>query len=321
MRDPDDALISRLRFRHLELIRSLSATGSLHKTAKALSLSQPAISKALVEIESSFGFKLFERSPAGVAMTPRGQTILEGATLLLNGLRHVRLSAARADRRIVIRLGVSPFIGVTLVPRLLWTLRKQGDEASVSLREGRGPQTFDLFRSGELDALLMTGPSDLVQSQPAVAMTMKPLFEEGLAIVAAVDHPLASRRRLSWRDLLGERWILPHAPSYVEEAIRSAFVSQGLVPPRPWIESMHPLTNIELVAAGHGIGAVPSSLMRVARERGVISELRIEPKGQLPPVSFIFRSAEADSPAIRALTRALEARGQSSRSSLKRAPR
>ena len=84
---------------------------------------------------------------------------------------------------------------------------------------------------------------------------------------------------------------------------------------------MHPLTNIELVAAGHGIGAVPSSLMRVARERGVISELRIEPKGQLPPVSFIFRSAEADSPAIRALTRALEARGQSSRSSLKRAPR
>ena len=179
MRDPDDALISRLRFRHLDLIRSLSATGSLNKPAKALSLSQPAISKALVEIESSFGFKLFERSPAGVAMTPRGQTILEGATLLLNGLRHVRLSAARADRRIVIRLGVSPFIGVTLVPRLLWTLRKQGDEASVSLREGRGPQTFDLFRSGELDALLMTGPSDLVQSQPAVAMTMKPLFEEG----------------------------------------------------------------------------------------------------------------------------------------------
>ena len=309
MRDPDDALISRLRFRHLELIRSLSATGSLHKTAKALSLSQPAISKALVEVELSFGFKLFERSPTGVVVTPRGQAILEGAKLLLNSLRHVRLSAARADRRIVIRLGVSPFIGVTLVPRLLWTLRKQGDEASVSLREGRGPQNFDLFRNGELDALLMTGPSDLVQSQPIVAMTMKPLFEEGLAVVAAVDHPLASRRRLSWRDLLSERWILPPAPSYVEEAICSAFVSQGLVPPRPWIESMHPLTNIELVAAGHGIGAVPSSLVRAARERRLISELRIEPKGRLPPVCFIFRSAETDSPAIRALTRALEARG------------
>jgi len=309
MRDPDDTLISRLRFRHLELIRSLNATGSLHKTAKALSLSQPAISKALVEVESSFGFKLFERSSAGVAMTPRGRAILEGATLLLNGLRHVRLSAAHADRRVVIRLGVSPFIGVTLVPRLLWTLRKQGDETSVALQEGRGPQNFDLFRSGELDALLMTGPSDLVQSRPAVAMTMKPLFVEGLSVVAAVDHPLASRRRLSWHDLLGERWILPQAPSYVGEAICSAFVSQGLVPPTPWIESMHPLTNIELVAAGHGIGAMPSSLVRAAHKRGLISELRIEPKGRLPPVCFIFRSAEADSPAIRALTRALEARG------------
>jgi len=309
MRDPDDALISRLRFRHLELIRSLSATGSLHKTAKALSLSQPAISKALVEVESSFGFKLFERSSAGVAVTPRGQAILEGATLLLNGLRHVRLSAARADRRIVIRLGVSPFISVTLVPHLLWTLRKQGDEASVSLREGRGPQNFDLFRNGELDALLMASPPDLVQSWPAVAMTMKPLFEEGLSVVVAVDHPLARRRRLSWHDLLGERWILPHEPSYIGDAIRGAFISQGLVPPIPWIESMHPLTNIELVAAGHGIGAVPSSLVRVARERGLISELRIEPKGRLSPVSYLFRSAEADSPPIRTLTRALEARG------------
>jgi len=71
MRDPEDALIFRLRFRHLELIQSLGATGSLHKTARSMNLSQPAISKALVEIESSFGFHLFERSPAGVAVNAR----------------------------------------------------------------------------------------------------------------------------------------------------------------------------------------------------------------------------------------------------------
>jgi len=72
---------------------------------------------------------------------------------------------------------------------------------------------------------------------------------------------------------------------------------------------MPPLTNIELVAAGHGISAVPSSLARAARERGLISELRIEPQGRLPPVSFLFRSAEAESLAIRALSRALEVSG------------
>src|SRR5215213_6962522 len=112
MRDPEAALIARLRFRHLELIRSLGATGSLCKTASALNLSQPAISKALVEIESSFGFNLFERSPAGVTLTPRGQAILEGATLLLNSLRHVRRAALHAERRVVIRMGVTPFISV-----------------------------------------------------------------------------------------------------------------------------------------------------------------------------------------------------------------
>src|SRR5712692_7559678 len=217
MRDPEDALISRLRFRHLDLIQSLGATGSLRKTARAMNLSQPAISKALVEIESSFGFHLFERSPAGVAVTPRGQAILEGATLLLNGLRHVRRSALHTERRVVIRMGVTPFLSVTLVPRLLWTLRKHGDEASVSLREGRGPQMFELFRSGELDALLVAVPADLVLSQTAAAMTMKPLSEEGLAAVCAAEHPCARRRRVSWSDVLGERWMLSQRPSAIEE--------------------------------------------------------------------------------------------------------
>src|SRR5436190_15587215 len=135
MRDPDDVLISRLRFRHLELIRSLGATSSLHKAARSLNLSQPAVSKALIEIESSFGFKLLGRSPAGVTVTPRGRTILEGATMLPNSLREVRRSAARVERRIEIRLGLAPVLCVTLLPRLLWTLRKQGDEVVLHLRE------------------------------------------------------------------------------------------------------------------------------------------------------------------------------------------
>lgn len=309
MRDPDDVLTARLRFRHLELIQSLCATGSLHKTARAMHLSQPAISKALGEIESSFGFRLFARSPAGVAVTARGQTVLEGATLLLNGLRHVRRSALHAERRLVIRVGVAPFLSVTLVPNLLRTLRKHGDDAVVSLYEGRGPHMFEMFKKGELDAVLVSVPSHLTRSDPAVAMTMIPMFEERLAVVAGVDHPLARRRRVSWLDLLEERWIIPQPPSAIEEAIRSAFVSQGLVPPRPCIESMHPLTNIELVAAGHGIAAVPSSLVRAARERRLVLELRVEPKGRRTPFSFIFRSTETDSPAILALRKALEARG------------
>src|SRR5262249_43149620 len=55
------ASLSRLRFRHLELVRTLAHTGSLHKTARRLSLSQPAVSKAIREIESITGVELFAR--------------------------------------------------------------------------------------------------------------------------------------------------------------------------------------------------------------------------------------------------------------------
>src|SRR5205809_5255962 len=132
MRDSEAALIARLRFRHLELIRSLGATGSLHKTARALNLSQPAISKALAEIESSFGFHLFARSPAGVAVTSQGQAVLEGATLLLNGLRHVRSAAIHAERRVALRMGLTPLLRVTPAPRRRRTLRNQGSQVTLS---------------------------------------------------------------------------------------------------------------------------------------------------------------------------------------------
>src|SRR5439155_17061094 len=102
-----------------------------------------------------FVLHLYALPPAVVAVPSQGQAVMEGATLLLNGLRHVRRAALHAERRVAIRMGVTPFLSVTLVPRLLWTLRKQGGEVSVSLREGRGPQMFELFKSGELDALLV----------------------------------------------------------------------------------------------------------------------------------------------------------------------
>jgi DNA-binding transcriptional LysR family regulator len=97
MRDPDDFLVSRLRFKHLALVEALDRLHSIRKAAQAIHVSEPAVSKALTEVEASFGFALFERSPAGVTSTERGRVVIEGARLLLNSLRHVLVAAANAE--------------------------------------------------------------------------------------------------------------------------------------------------------------------------------------------------------------------------------
>lgn len=298
MRDPDTFLISRLRFRHLSVIEALSSLRSIRKAARVLHLSEPAVSKALGEIEASFGMRLFSRSAAGVEPTPQGLSVIEGATLLLNSLRHVRRSAAQAGGGVVLRLGTIPFIGMTVLPQVLRTLQAQESQVRVQLTEGTSPRLIDLLRHGEIDAMLSTLSPDLVASDGNVELSFAPLFTEMLAVLAPPGHALARKRKVTLADLGAEPWILPPEDTVTTVALRGAFVAQGLVPPLPWIESSGVHASIEFVAAGLGLCVAPMAMARAARRRGLVAELKVDSPIELPPVCFTHRRTDARAQAI-----------------------
>lgn len=306
MRDPDAFLVARLRFRHLELVRLLGSLRSIRKTASAMRVSEPAVSKALGEIETSFGFLLFERSAAGVTPTERGEAVIEGARLLLASLRHVRQTAVDAERGQVIRLGVAPFLAMTLVPRLLQTLEDGSARCQVLLREGPGSALLRHLLDGELDAILVAMSQEVIDMPGASNLSYRVLYDETLSIIAPRGHPLARRRTVQWRSLADERWILPPPPSMVEASIRAAFAGQGVVPPIPVILSQAPATNVALVASGLGIAAVPKPMTSMTMLRGAIEELRVSPRAPLPSVSLVHQRAAGQTASIRLLADALD---------------
>lgn len=298
MRDPDAFLIARLRFRHLELIEHLGAQRSIRKASKLMHISEPAISKALAEIETSFGFALFERSASGVVPTPRGEAVIAGARLLLNSLRHVRLTAAEADHGQVVRLGVAPFLALTMVPKLLQQVQFLKNKNQVVLREAPGSSLLQQLLAGELDAIIVAMSRDVVDTPEVASLSYQVLYNESLAVVAKRGHTLARRKKISWEDLLQERWILPPPPSMVESAIRTAFVAQGLTPPTPAIMSAGPASNVGLVAAGLGISAVPKPMMTMSMLKESVEELHVYPHAPLPAISLIYRRAAEESQPI-----------------------
>src|ERR671939_194356 len=98
---PDDArqLLARLRFRHLQMLGALADTGGIRRAAMRLNLTQPAVSKALAEVEQAFGYALFARTSKGLQPTPAGRVVLRGAALLVNEATqlHEEARAAQAD--------------------------------------------------------------------------------------------------------------------------------------------------------------------------------------------------------------------------------
>src|SRR5215469_15392210 len=83
----DDRIGRRLRLRDLDVLRAAARLGSLGKAAKELAISQPAVSKAIKDLERLLGARLLERSPTGVAPTIYGEVLLNRSVAVFDELR------------------------------------------------------------------------------------------------------------------------------------------------------------------------------------------------------------------------------------------
>lgn len=286
-----DYLVAKLRFRHLRLLTEIQTRGSLRAAAQALSLTQPAISKALTEIESAFGFALFLRTARGLTPTAQGEVVLRGATLLLEELSHLRSEAVTAHRFAAkVRIGAPPFVAQTYLPGVIAKLVKRDAPVRVQLLEERVPALIGALQRGELDALITTFPLQMLESDAGAFEYVK-LFEVQFAVVASTEHPLVRSRRVDWARLSQERWVMPAQGSMGRKLIEECFTHAGVPVPLPVIESTSPTTSLQFVADGLGIGIVPdvTLLHHSALQAGSVKQIRVMSQPHSSVVALIFR--------------------------------
>src|ERR1700751_5115056 len=89
----DERTRRRLKLRDLDILLAVVETGSMGKAAKRLNTSQPAVSKAVVELEDALGVRLVDRSRRGVVPTPYGLALAKHSVAIFNdfatrGSRH-----------------------------------------------------------------------------------------------------------------------------------------------------------------------------------------------------------------------------------------
>jgi LysR family transcriptional regulator of abg operon len=302
--DPDtERLVTRLRFRHLRLITELRRGGSLRAAAEALSLTQPALSKALRELEGAFGFPLFTRTARGVTPTAQGEVALRGAGLLLAELAHLRVEVAAGNSvAAVVRVGAPPFVAQGYLPAVLARLAHMDPPVRVQLLEERVPLLLEALAGGQLDALVTSYPAQM----PAlgVALQFEKLFDAEFFVIAPPHHPLTRARRVGWERLAAESWVMPAPTSMLRRLIEQGFLQAGLVPPVPVVESTSPVTNVQLVAAGLGLSAAPAATVRHELAIGRVKRVRVTPAIAPGPVALIWRAGVAN-PRVALLREAL----------------
>lgn len=288
-----DHRLRRLRFGDLALIVALAESGSLRQAASKVGRSQPALSKALKEIEDAFDVTLFTRSRTGLVPTEAGARLIPDAELMLAELVNAR-SGARTSRLAPLRLGCTPFMALVLMPRLL----KNMPDTQIVLSEGAVPELLDALGRGRVDAVLVNYPDADV---PGDAFAHVQLFKEPLLIVASRQK----RQGRTWAALSRTTWVLPPRNSVIRRSIEARFLAEGLPPPIAHIESVNLGTNMRLIAAGLAIGAIPRSALSLDSAERRLRVVNVKTQPEIPPLSLVYRRSADRHPRLALLRSAL----------------
>lgn len=193
-----------MRLQHLHLLLTLAKTGSLRASAQILSVSQPALTKALRQLEDEFGTALVLRTPKGVRLAPAGELLAARAATVVRELERAREEVAwhlhHAEAQVTV--GVSPVAAILLAPGAVARFGARWPQVRLRVRDTLYPRAQEQVRAGELD--LAFGP--LPVEGAGRDLVVQPLFDSQAVVAARRSHPLARVKKLA--RLADASWVL-----------------------------------------------------------------------------------------------------------------
>lgn len=244
-------MLSAIKPRQLEIFVTLADLGQVTLTASVLSLTQPAVSMALAELEKQLG-PLFDRERGRLQLNLRGRECLPKAREILNRLDD--LAAPVDDSGLLqgeLRIGASNSVGNYMVGELLGEFVKRQPQVALQVKVANTHVISERLLGHEIDLACVEGPVHHPR------LISRPWREDSLTVCAAPDHPLAKRSHLEAADFAGAAWVLREPGSATRH--QSEQVLMHLPQGRVLLELGQIEGIKQAVMAGLGIACLPQA--------------------------------------------------------------
>jgi len=175
----------------LETFLAVATYGGFHRAARALRVSQPAVSARIGALEDSLGTRLFERGPAGFSLSPAGKALRPHAEQLLRQVAIAR-QAVHELRPVTggaLPIAASLSICTYLLPDVLKNYQNEYPDVVVSVRSGNSAQVLKMVLDGEVDF-------GLARSLHHPEVETISLRDDPLILVGHPRHPAMDKRKL-----------------------------------------------------------------------------------------------------------------------------
>ena len=290
-------------------LRAFVTVGELRSfaaAAKALHLSQPALSRRISHLEGLLGVRLFDRTTRSVGLTLLGGRFLGEMRGLVEDLDRSVLSLRDAADLEAGDVTIGCVFSAVhhFLPPVIRAFRERHPHVLVRIIEEGADEVLASVKHGEADlAVNYIGMQD-----PEVEFT--PLLKEPYVLACPAGHPLARRRSVRWEELA------QYPLARVSHASRNRLlIDQALAElpplPRPTIEVRHVSTLIGLVESGLGLAVVPQLTLPLGS--AAVVGVKLNTPVVHRTLAIVRRRGRSLSPAAAAFARLLTSAGRAPR--------
>ena len=277
----------RIRLRHLHTFVAVAQQGTLGRAAETLSLSQPALSKTLNELEELAGARLFERGRLGAQLTMMGEQFLTHAVKVLDALNHAGQSfnTPLPQEPEVLRVCVLTTVALGMLPSILDRFHQQRPQTIVQVATLHNNVLIAGLKAGEFDV----GIGRMADAELMAGLTYELLFLESLRLVVRPDHPLMSdnvtlSRAMSWPVVISPEGTAPR------RLAETMLKEQGCSLPPTLVETSATSLARQLALRYNYVWFVPSGAIKEDLLHNSLAALPVASHGPGEPVGILTRS-------------------------------
>ena len=262
-----------LRLHQLRALVAVVDHGSIRRAARALHLSQAALTKSLRSLEEDTGVALLVRKSSGVLLTAAGQALLPRARLIARQLDlagdELRQSQGLGQGSVCV--GLTPFLTLTVLGDAFKAFRKRYPLVQVNIQEGLVNRVAPALRDGSMDFAIVASSGDV----PAAEFASEPWLRYPQTVVVRADHPVLTQPSIS--GLASLEWVLPGTPPayspHMTPALNPLTDMYGKTgcPPPTMVARGDAMAAMALVRHSDVASIFPLPLLAQTESRGIVA--------------------------------------------------
>lgn len=275
-------------------------TGNYTRAAEKLSLTQPAVSQHIKQLERELNVTIFDRTGSKIRPTPEGKLVIQYAERVVS--LYETLQQALVDHRHTIdrlRVGITHTSESNIVSEVLAKYTEQNDNMKITIQTDTISNLYEMLRTYKIDIAVVEG----AVSDPSMRSIM--LDTDSLMLAVGNEHPLARKESVSVEELMSERMILRLPSSGTRNLFAAHLESRGIS-----IDEFNVVLEVDniatikdLVRRNYGVSILARSACMDELRKGKITVLPVENLSMVREVNILYHHTFAHTEVLKDIVR------------------